>query len=145
MQPTDLRSQLLRDEGLRLKPYKDSVGKLTIGCGRNLDDVGISLDEADLMLDNDIHRARAATLSHVPNAHTLDEVRLAVLIAMAFNLGIGAATKGTGLLGFPKLLAAVTATDWDTAAKEMLASKWRRQVGVRADRLAEQMRLGEWR
>ena len=49
-----LRSQLERHEGLRLKPYRDTVGKLTVGYGRNLEDVGISRDEADFMLDNDI-------------------------------------------------------------------------------------------
>lgn len=133
-----LREQLLRDEGLRLKPYKDSVGKLTIGCGRNLDDVGLSLTEAEYLLDNDIVRAAAAVLAHIPWTHTLDEVRRAALTNMCFNLGV------KGLLGFKKSLAAMERGDWRTAAVEMLDSKWAKQVGVRAERLAKQIATGEW-
>ena len=137
--PTDLRSQLLRDEGLRLKPYRDSVGKLTIGCGRNLDDVGIGMDEANLLLTNDIQRARAAVLARIPGSQALDEIRQAVLVNLCFNVGIA------GLLKFTKFLAAVAAAQWDQAAIEMLDSRWRTQVGLRAERLADQMRSGEWR
>jgi len=140
-----LRDQLLRDEGCRLRLYQDQVGKWTIGVGRNLQDVGISQAEADFLLDNDISRASAAVIAHLPWTMTLDEVRRAVLINMAFNMGIGNAAKRTGLLGFPKLLAACERGDWATAATEMLDSKWAGQVGVRAERLADQMRSGEWR
>ena len=52
-----LRSELRRDEGVRLKPYRDTVGKITIGVGRNLTDVGITPDEADVLLDHDIAAA----------------------------------------------------------------------------------------
>ena len=41
-----IEEQLILHEGLRLKPYRDTVGKLTIGVGRNLDDVGITRAEA---------------------------------------------------------------------------------------------------
>ena len=142
--PASLRAQLLRDEGCLLKPYRDQVGKLTIGVGRNLDDVGLSQTEADFLLDNDISRASAAVVAHIPWAMALDEVRRAVLINMSFNMGIGNTARGTGLLGFPKFLAACERGDWATAAAEMLSSKWATQVGVRADRLAEQMREGRW-
>lgn len=131
------REQLQRDEGLKLKPYLDTVGKLTIGYGRNLDDVGISLAEAELMLDHDMSRAAAAVLARIPWAHTLDEVRFAVLVNMAFA-GIGT------LLTFKKMLAAMERRDWSTAAKELLDSKYRRQVGMRAERLAKQLETGEW-
>ena len=49
-----LHDELVRDEGVRLKPYRDTVGKLTIGTGRNLDDMGISEVENAMLLDNDI-------------------------------------------------------------------------------------------
>lgn len=133
-----LREQLIRDEGVRLKPYRDSVGLLTIGYGRCLDRKGISLLEAEQMLDHDLRDATADVLLHLPAAMTLDEPRRAVLVNMAFNLGIA------GLLGFTKMLAAVATQDWDTAATEMLASKWAGQVGLRAERLAQQMASGEW-
>jgi len=51
---------------LRLKPYRDSVGKLTIGVGRNLDDVGISAEEADVLLANDIAKAQAELKQALP-------------------------------------------------------------------------------
>lgn len=135
--PDSLRDQLIRDEGVRLKPYRDSVGKLTIGCGRNLDDVGISMTELDILLDNDVSRTVAAVLAHLPWAVTLDPIRRDVLVNMAFNLGIA------GLMGFKKFLAAVQRGAWDDAVIEMLDSKWHEQVGIRAERLAEQMLHGD--
>lgn len=133
-----LQEQLIRDEGLRLKPYRDTVGKLTIGVGRNLEDVGISHEEAMLLLDHDIARAEAEVNAHLPWSRQLGEPRRAVLVNMAFNLGIG------GLLQFRRALAAMQRGDYDLAAREMLDSKWAEQVGARATRLARQMREGEW-
>src|SRR5262245_15035589 len=134
-----LREQLMRDEGRVLHPYKDSVGKLTIGYGRNLDDVGISEQEAELMLDSDIQRTNIDLHAYLPWVFHLDKPRLGVLANMAFNMGIG------GLLQFKKMLAAVQASDWERASAEMLDSKWAHQVGERATRLAAQMRDGVWR
>jgi lysozyme len=133
-----LRQQLYRDEGVRLKPYQDSEGLLTIGVGRCLDRVGISMGESELMLDNDIARTTAAVLAQIPWSLELDEIRRAVLINMAFNVGIA------GLLKFERMLAALKARDYARTATEMLASKWRKQTGVRAERLAQQMVTGEW-
>ncbi|SRR6266851_739955 len=137
--PTNIREQLMRDEGLRLKFYTDTLGNPSIGWGRNLgDSKGISLMEAELLLDNDILAATATVLARIPYAHTLDGARMGVLVNMAFNLGID------GLLGFKHMLADVKAGLWDAAAAQMLNSRWHEQVGVRAERLAEQMRTGEW-
>lgn len=133
-----LRGALLRDEGLVLKPYHDSVGKLTIGVGRNLDDVGISTEEATMMLEHDIARIEREVMVTFPWSADLDDPRRGVLVNMAFNLG----TRGLG--GFRKALAAMQRGDWDSAATEMLASKWATQTGARAERLAQQMRSGTW-
>lgn len=133
-----LRGALLRDEGLVLKPYHDSVGKLTIGVGRNLDDVGISTEEATMMLENDIVRFERDVMVTFPWSADLDDPRRGILVMMAFNLG----TRGLG--GFRKMLAAMQRGDWDGAATEMLDSKWATQVGERAVRLAQQMRSGTW-
>lgn len=133
-----LREQLLRDEGCRLKPYRDSAGKLTIGIGRNLDDTGLSLAEAESLLDADITRASAQVYARIPWAIRLDEVRRAALVNMAFNLGV------EGLLGFTRALAAMEKGDWGRAAHEMLSSAWHDQVGMRAERLALQIETGEW-
>lgn len=132
-----LKADLRRDEGLRLKPYRDTVGKASIGIGRNLDDVGISEDEADYLLINDIFRAMADLDRAMPWWRDLSEARQRALCNMAFNLGL------TRLQGFKKMLAALEAQDWPSAAREALDSKWARQVGDRADRIAEAFAGGE--
>lgn len=129
-----MRAELVRDEGLSLRLYKDTVGKLTIGIGRNLDDVGISKDEAYLMLDNDIQRTSDSLDKNLPWWKTLDEVRQRVILNMAFNMGINS------LLGFKNTLAAIQAGRYNDAADGMLDSKWAQQTGQRAQRLADMMR-----
>ena len=133
-----LLEQLRADEGFGRHPYRDTVGKLTIGYGRNLDDVGLSEAEARFLLDNDITVAVDAVFTRLPWHVHLNAARRAVLYAMAFNLGIG------GVLKFRKMLAAAEASDCVGAAREMLDSKWAGQVGDRARRLAEQMETGRW-
>jgi lysozyme len=131
-----MREELLLDEGLKLKPYRCTAGKLSIGVGRNLDDLGISRAEALLMLDNDIQCTATELDARLPWWRTLDEVRQRVILNMAFNLGI------KGLLGFKNTLAAVQAEKWEDAANGMLASRWAGQVGARAQRLAQMMAKG---
>lgn len=134
----DIVEQLKRDEAVRLKPYRDSVGKLTIGTGRNLDDVGISADENDLMLRNDIERSRRDLFQHLPWVVQLDDARRGVLLNMTFNMGIG------GVCAFKNTLALIQAGKYAEAADAMLQSKWAEQVGLRAHRLALQMEKGQW-
>lgn len=139
-----LAEELERDEGKRLKPYKDSVGKWSIGIGRNLDDKGISQSECALMLANDIAEHLGLLDKYLPWWKSLDEVRQRVLANMAFNLGVGpSAEQPTGkLLTFKTTLAAIERGDFEGAANGMSASAWARQVGVRATRLIELMRKG---
>lgn len=131
-----LRAQLIVDEDLRLRPYVDSVGKLTIGVGRNLTDVGISKIEAMEMMENDIERAREFLSRYDWDPVNMNDVRQRVLTNMMFNMG------PTKFSGFRKMISAVYNGDWDSAADEMLDSLWARQVGLRAHRLANQMRTG---
>lgn len=134
-----VKTMLVVDEGLRLKPYRDTVGKLTIGIGRNLDDVGISKDEAFYLLENDIQRAiqDATDIFGTSAWLSLDEVRQAVILDMLFNLG------KSRFLTFKKFIQAVKEKDFERAAEEMLDSRWARQVKKRAERLAYMMRTGK--
>lgn len=125
-----LRENLIEDEGLRTKPYTDTVGKLTIGCGRNLDDVGISRTEALMMLDNDLKWVFDDLDRNMPWWRRMPEPAQRALANMAFNLGI------SRLLAFRNMLAALQAMDYETAAEEALDSRWARQVGDRAKRIA---------
>lgn len=132
-----MREQLELHEGKRKKPYKDTVGKTTIGVGRNLEARGLLEDEIQLLLTNDIRDHLRALEQALPWVSDLDEVRQRVVLDMAFNMGIG------GLLGFKNTLAAIRRRDYDTAADGMLRSKWADQVGARAARLATMMRTGK--
>lgn len=136
MDVVKLTKELERDEGLRLKPYRDTVGKLTIGIGRNLDDVGVSQVEAEFMLANDIEAVMGELDANLPWWRTLDEVRQRVLANLCFNLGI------VKLLKFKQTLNFIQAAQYDAAATAMSQSLWHRQVGDRAVRLEKMMRDG---
>lgn len=137
MEYEKLITQLRAHEGDKHKVYRCSEGYLTIGVGRNLETNGISQEESDFLLANDLSRVESQVRKHI-KLYGLNDARIAVLINMAFNLGIG------GLLKFKKTLAYIQQGDFETASTEMLDSKWRRQVGFRAIQLAEQLRTGEW-
>lgn len=129
---------LIRHEGLRLKPYRDTKGKLTIGVGRNLDDVGITREEALLLLNNDLARVRREVERAFPWFSSLNPVRKNVVLNMVFNLGL------PRFRGFTKTIAAIEAKDWENAAREMLESRWAQQVGRRAHELAAMMKRGKY-
>ena len=132
----DLRAQLIRHEGTRLTAYVDTVGKITIGVGRNLTDRGISVAEARYLLDNDINTVLndLQTLVFFP---ALDPVRQRAFCDLCFNLGL------PRLKGFVKMLDAASRQDWDTAAAELLDSAYAWQVGQRAQTVATQLRTGQ--
>jgi lysozyme len=134
-----VRKQLIRHEGLRLKPYQDNAvpPRLTIGVGRNLDDVGVFSDEVELMLTNDINRSIKDLNDHLDWWNSLDEARSGVLLNMTFNMGI------TGLLKFQKMLSALQSGDYQKAGEEMKDSLWYKQVGVRGLELVNQMQTGD--
>lgn len=124
-----LKHYLRVNEGSRLLPYVDTGGQTTIGVGRNLSVNGISHDEEELMLDNDIARAESAVMTLCVAANlTSGTPRHIALCDMAFNLG------RNGLAGFRRMLSAVNAHDWEKAAREALRSDWALQVGTRAYR-----------
>lgn len=139
-----LHAQLIVDEGLRLKPYHDSVGKLTIGIGRNLDDKGISHNEAIALLDNDIAEHLMLLDRELPWWRRLDDARQLVLANMAFNLGVGPTPEQPNgkLLQFKNTLDHMARGEYDAAADGMAASAWAKQVGERAVRLVTVMRAG---
>lgn len=136
MNRDDLRSMLVLHEGLKLHPYKCTAGKTTIGVGRNLDDNGISTDEAMYLLERDIDRVEADLDSRFTWWRQMTPARQAVLADMCFNLGIGR------LGGFVNTLKFMRDGDYEAAADGMLSSLWASQVGVRAQRLAKMMREG---
>lgn len=131
-----IRERTKRLEGLSLMPYKCSAGKDTIGYGHLISN-GITLAVAEALLDEDLKTALIAA-EKLEWFSSLNEPRQAVIIDMIFNVGI------TRLYGFKKMRAAIEAGDFETASKEILNSKYARQVAYRARQNAEIMRTGEW-
>ena len=133
----DVVELIKRHEGYSQSVYRCTAGRQTIGFGRNLDDVGISRDEAEWLLKRDIERA-IGSLRTEPYWLDLSEVRQAVLIDMVFNLG------WAGFAKFQRLRMALGRQDWDAASNEMRSSVWFKQVGTRSQRLCVMMQTGLW-
>jgi lysozyme len=130
--------KLKNHEGLRLKPYTDTVGKLSIGYGRNLDDVGISYDEATVMLDTDLNR-NTALARRLDWFDSLDPVRQDIVVMLIFSMGIG------GFSTFHNMIQAIKDRNWSVAAYELSNSKWATQVQKeRKYALTNALEKGEW-
>ena len=131
MQINQIISDLERDEGVRLKPYLDTVGKTTIGIGRNLTDNGITAAEAKVLLQNDLFRVANELDRVAPWWRKMSQVRQNALVNMAFNLGL------PRLLTFKKMMVALENGNFEIAWAEAMGSKWAAQVGERANRIAD--------
>ncbi len=131
-----LENMLKRQEGRSLTMYYDSRDVPTIGYGRNLRDKGISEDEATMMLESDIQDAKNDLHNTFPWTDSLDDARKLVLTNMMYNLGL------TKFCGFTKMLQALSFGDYKTASDEMLNSEWHKEVGKRAEELAQIMLTG---
>lgn len=140
-------AQLARHEGLRLKAYRCPSGCLTIGYGHNLDASpvpgiharsAITRKKAQALLRTDAAQAEREVREAFPWVSRLVEARVAVLVNMAFNMGI------PRLKGFVRTLSAIRNGHYDAAANAMMESRWASQVGRRAVELARQMRTGCW-
>lgn len=133
--------QLRRDEGEVLHVYQDTLGYWTIGVGRLVDKRkggGISRDEAGYMLNNDVNRVTEELSRRLPWFVDLNEARRGALVNMAFQMGVD------GLLGFRNSLELIRTGRWDEAKRNLLLSRWAQQTPQRAERVAEQMRTGQW-
>lgn len=132
-----LAKKLLRQhEGIRSKPYLDTVGKVTIGIGRNLTDVGLRKEEIEFLFENDVAEAERIARKLVKNFEQISDNRKAVILSLAFNLG------ETRLAKFVNTLGAINMGEWERAATGLENSLWYYQVGNRAKELIELLRKG---
>ena len=135
---TDNAAEMLKaDEGLRLRPYRDTEDFLTIGYGWCLDKSPMRKSEADFRLSNDIAEAIADLIRSLPWFSKLDEVRQMVFVGLRHNLGMA------GLLMFKRMLAASGVGNWDLAATELLDSMAAEQLPTRYHRFARMLTSGE--
>jgi len=135
-----LLEMLKRHEGVRSHVYLCSAGYETIGVGRNISKSGMGLsdDEVDYLLENDIARVIKELSSEYPWFNSLDDVRKDAMIDISFNLG------ATRFRGFKRALAAMEVADYTTAAKEFLDSKWSQDVKGRATELCYMIETGNY-
>lgn len=131
-----LLAQLKIDEDLKLFPYRDSKGLLTIGIGRNIQQRGITEEEAEFLCSNDINDCEASLDAHLPWWRQMSDARQRGLVNLCFNMGW--TTLGT----FRTMLAALESGDYAFAADDLLQTLYARQVGARAQRIADLFRNG---
>lgn len=145
---------LCYNEGIRLKPYKCTQGKLTIGIGRNLNDnplspeelkhighdprEGITKDQAFYLLRNDIKKVKKQLDNELPWWRDLDGDRPFVLLDMCFQMGL------RSLLGFKNTLNNIATGYYLIAADNLLKSLYAKQTPKRAERNAKCLRDGKY-
>lgn len=137
---SELIEQLKRHEGVEKHVYKCTAGYETIGVGRNISEsgLGLSSDEIDYLLQNDINRCVRELAYAFDWFSSLDGVRQDAMVNLAFNLGM------TRLQQFKLALDAMDRGDYARAAAEFLNSRWAKQVGNRAIEVTHMIRTGEY-
>jgi len=150
---TKITERLALHEGVRLMPYKDDRGNLTIGVGRCIKrnpftsqelralgdwQHGITKNAALMLLRNDVNRIILSLKKEIPFWKNLDDERQYALLDMAFQMGV------TGLLRFRKMLAAMQAEKWEEAASECQNSAYGRKYKTRALRIANTIKTGHF-
>lgn len=155
-----LDSQLMLDEGLRLKAYRDTRGFLTVGVGRNLDanplsgpelaivghdarKLPITHDQAVFLLHNDEMKSISLLTEHAAWWSLLSDVRARVMVDLVFNMGWRSADGKHGLSTFQHFLADMACRAFDSAADDLKSSAWYNQVGNRGPRLVAMVRTDQ--
>ena len=128
-----LKKQLVIHEGLKLKPYHCSANKLTIGVGRNIEEVGITESEAMYLLENDIVNVEAQCRAKFAWFESLSDLRKEAIINLVFNMGLSTFLK------FEKTIGYIEQGLFELAGGELLNSRYARQVGRRAVEVANQL------
>ena len=132
---------LRKHEGVETHAYVDTVGKVTIGVGRNIDKnggIGLSQREIDYLLASDVERVEAELSRAFEWYDSLNDARKDAMMDMCFNMGLPRLSK------FKKSLAAMSNRHYEIAAVEFLDSRWAVQVGQRAITISEMIRTGEY-
>ena len=137
---TKLIEMLKLHEGVRSHVYLCSAGYETLGVGRNISESGLGLsdDEIEYLLNNDIKRVREELEDAYFWFPALNEARQDAMIDICFNLGL------TRLRGFVNALEAMSREQFDIAADEIMDSRWATKVGNRDLEVTEMIRTGEY-
>jgi lysozyme len=149
-----LEQLLIRHEGVRLKPYRCSLGFLTIAVGYNIDArglgplhkaigrtpsleeltiEGLTQEEAFRLLRADLRYFLADITARFPEFSELDEVRQSAVVDFVFNIGFAGAAKFKTTLRFLRLALRQTHPDlkeacFTASAFHAANSLWAQQV-----------------
>ena len=144
MNVEQLREQLKIDEGCVYEIYNDHLGYPTFGIGHlvresdpeNGSPIGtkVSEDRVANAFDDDIGIVLSDCNKLYQDFEDLPEEAQQIIANMMFNLGRPRLSKFVGMKR------GVDEKDWNSAADEMVDSRWYRQVGARAERLVNRMR-----
>ena len=137
---SELINQLKKHEGVETHVYKCTAGLETIGCWRNISPSGLGLspDEIDYLLQNDINRCVRELAYALDWFASLDGVRQDAMVNLCFNLGL------SRLMQFKLALDAMERGEYHRAAAEFLDSRWAKQVGNRAIEVTYMISSGEY-
>ena len=139
---TRILEMLRKHESVETHAYVDSVGKTTIGVGRNIEagsGPGLSTSEIDYLLANDVERVNKELVNTFSWYKDLNIARKDAMTDLCFNIGL------PRMMGFKKALAAMAIEDYETAAAEFLDSRWATQVGSRSVTITDMVRSGDYR
>ena len=139
-----LREELTEDEGCKYEIYLDHLGYPTFGIGHLVRDddpehgeeVGTSISEDRVIeaFESDIETVLSDCNKLYSDFEDLPEEAQLIIANMMFNLGY------PRLSAFKGMKRGVDSRDWNTAADEMVDSRWYKQVTNRAERLVGRMR-----
>jgi GH24 family phage-related lysozyme (muramidase) len=147
-----LRQELRGDEGEVLHVYDDATGRPvgagmmlkgnpTIGVGRNLAARGLTQEESEYLLTNDIDQCESDLSSHLPWITNLTPGRQTVIYSLYFNTGLGNPLRFVAK--WPEFLKQLQSGMYGAAADNLESSEpWASEVGPRAKRLGELVRSG---
>jgi lysozyme len=130
-----VKEMLVRHEGVMCTLYQCSEAKWTIGVGRNLQDRGVTEDEAMYLLDNDIKRVMSQLDEYWTVWRSFPEKAQLCCVDMTFQMGI------KGFMGFRRTRALMEMGMWLEASEELLDSKYAIQTPNRANYNSRQLAL----
>lgn len=140
----ETKEMIKKHEGVRTKPYQDSLGLWTVGVGHLIGDGKtlpkewdreLSMKEVDELFDKDYEEHKKMA-EKTPGYEKANEKGKAALIDLAFNMG------GSWYKKFPNAAKALKEGNYEKAADELQNSQWYKQVKGRGVTIVGMIRDG---
>ena len=131
------KAEIKKEEGFRMEVYKDTLGFSTGGYGHKM--LEGEIPPTDMagwtkLFERDFARAVSGAEELLMICPNVDDTARHIVVEMCYQMG------SYGVSKFHGMLSALQKSDYVTASKEMLDSRWAKQTPKRAMRMAERMR-----